>query len=249
VFQLRLLRVFWALTACVLAGCAANDMQPSRRAPDLVAFDQIVVPAKFETTPLTATSISRAIQPCLPWLLSDSRPGLPKLVREIEESKNTVIVYAHPNSGNLFVMTRELGFCVQRSTALLPVLAAETLLDTAHPIGMPAAVHEDWNKQIARRLATVGQLKVAYKLANGDANLVQYWMDSDGSRIRVRYLHALKQAGEWEKELLDLQFSHPQANGFLVVSTTNTPRAGAQVKTSPIDHRFSPPMPSRNLLR
>jgi hypothetical protein len=224
----------------VLVGCATNDMTPSRRAPDLVPVDQINVPARFETTALTALTISRAVQPCLPWLLTGEGPGLYKLVQDIERSKDGVVVYGHQNSGNFFVMHRELGFCVQRTTALLPILAAEALMDTAHPMGMPAGVLESWQKQIAQRLAVTGQVKVAYHFGNGNAYIVQHWLVSEGSRLRQKYSHVFKRAGEWEKDLIDLQFSHPQASSFLAVGQSLDRDAANQEKTSPIEHRFKP---------
>jgi hypothetical protein len=239
---------FWLLSGLLLQGCATNDMQPSRRVSDLVPVDQISVPAKFETTPLTAAALPRAVQPCLPWLITNDGPGLSKLVADIEKSKTMVVVYGHPRSGNLFVMTREQGFCVQRTTTLLPILAAETLLETAHPTGMPEAVHESWNRQIAQRLAVVGQVRVAYPQVNGNAYIVQFWQDAEGSRLRLKYSHTFKKAGEWEKDLIDLQFSHPQANGFLSVGSSAQLSSGTQEKIALLDHRLKPAA-QRNLLR
>ncbi|NJM43762.1 MAG: hypothetical protein HC858_06840 [Brachymonas sp.] len=221
-------------------------MQPSRRAPDLIPINHISIPAKFDTQPVNAQTISRAAQPCLPWLLTASGPGLPKLVEDIEKSKTGMVSYTMRNSGNLFVIHREQAFCVQRSTAMLPILAAEALMDTAHPVGLPAGVLESWHSQIARRLAVVGQAKVAYSSSEGgNTSIVHYWLNSVGSRLLIKYSHTFKKAGEWEKDLIDLHFSHPQATRFLVVRQSAQRDEVIHEKNSPIEHRFRPLMQSR----
>lgn len=236
------------LCGLLLVACATDPPQ-LKRATDLVSLEAIEVPAKFDTTALTPLNLSSVIRSCLPWLLTAQGPGIAKLSKDIPSSLDNLIIYGSPyQSGNLLVMSREQGFCVQRTSTLKPILAAEFLNDTVQPIGVPASVLESWNKQIAKRLAVLGSVRVAYAMPEGIAYITDFWFGSEHP-LHLNYRFSMKAKGRWENDLYDMTFAHPSATGFQAlqrgVSATNSAgvtRLEGQVlsKTSPLDHRFLP---------
>jgi hypothetical protein len=230
-------RLLWiSLCSSLLWGCA-NDApyHPKRPPPDLVTLTDIEVPSKFVLEPVNAQNLASVIAPCIPWLASDA--GFLNQARlKLPESKKTLLVYVHQRTGNLFVISDNQAYCVQQSASRYPVLAAEALIDTVNAVSSRADIIEGWHKQIAKRLATVGMVKVAYVYTeSGSAHVASYWLDSNMPRLGIKYSYVLRKKGEWEKELIDLQFSHPSVTGIMT-----TKRGADSLKIDPAEHRFKP---------
>jgi hypothetical protein len=240
----RKLQRMLACTVLILTGCATSNFDTTRPPDDLVPVDSIQVAAKFPATTLNANNLASVIRPCLPWLLSANGPGVARLTREIDESKSKFFAYGYSKSGNWFVISHEMGFCVQRSANNWPIMAAESLDDTAYLLGVPAHIRESWQAHIVRHLAIHGAATVVFPQSNGNAFIVRYALDAKDPRLSLRYTSTFKQRGQWEADRFDFRLQHPSSQGFMLVRRPSENNPQEHVKTSPLEHRFKVSAPS-----
>lgn len=216
--------------AAFLAGC--TDLPEKSFSPpnDYVPINQIQIASRFVTVEVTRETLGLEVNKCIPSLDADSQSVRDHLQKF--PNNDATIGIRHASSSRLFLLHKTTAICLEQSTALLPIFAAEALLETANPIGVPPDVTDGWYKKIALLIATQGVAKVAYVYKNGNAFKVSYWVNTTPP-FGLSYSSEFKKSGTWETEIFDARFSHPTMTSFTV-----TKRSGSEQKNYPLAHRI-----------
>jgi len=200
------------LSAVLIHGCAVPQQQKYFAPPsDYVPVDQIIIKPKFDTVLLTKENLAAQYRKCVPFVQANTE-SMNTAVREFPRN-NVTIAAGHASSSKQFIYRGSTGLCLEFSANRYPIYAAETLIGTANPTGVPPDVTEDWYMKIALKLAINGRTKVAYVTDKGTAFLVSYWTDQTGG-FALNYWSEFKKVGEWENIEIDYKFSNPALRGF-----------------------------------
>jgi hypothetical protein len=227
--------IFWIVcSSLVLSGCATtgdDDKKPWEK--QLVPLNRLVIADNFETVPLTATNARKLVSACFPGVEKiDSQVN--KIIEDLPKSSSFFQLYGRLDYANVFAVSNHQGFCLQRSESHWPILATEALKATVNPVGPSPVLINDWNRQIVRRLATLGEVRVAYVFPlENRAILVNYWISFSFPRLALHYRHEERKSGHWEKEHFDLLFSNVQLRDVRAVRWGED-----QIKTNLIGHRL-----------
>jgi len=201
---------------------------PAAPPSDFVPIGKVQIASRFITVDVTRETLGIEANKCIPQLNDDSQ----NIKKEVNDFPNKNIVgLSHASSANMFLMRQTKAVCLQRSSEQFPIFAAEALLETVNPKGVPPDVVDGWYKQIALLIATKGVAKVAYVYANGNANVVSYWVETTPA-FGLYYSSTFNKVGTWETETFDAQFSHPSMS-----SISETKRSGLSQKSYPMAHR------------
>jgi hypothetical protein len=222
----------------ILLGCATMPNQ-AVRAPkvDLTPNSQIVIAAKFQVSPLHASTAHENISNCFP-----NRTNNPNFYQYSPERfpANRITILEASGSGNRFYAVAGQSFCVRSSASEYPILAAEAFYDTVEPDGVPIDVKDNWFSQIALQIALKGSVTVDYVFANGNAFRARYWapLSVGGQTINrqdssIQYSVAFMKAGTWEANPSALRFSHVAMSSVKHVQNNNR-----FIKFNLISHRF-----------
>lgn len=216
------------LSVATIYGCAAPQQQYFAPPSDYVPLDQIRIKPRFDTVLLTKENLATEQRKCVPFIKEDN-DRMNAAVREFPRNNATVAV-GHVSSSKQFIYRGSTGLCLEFSTNRHPIYAAEMLLGTANPTGVPPNVTDDWYMKIAMKIAINGWAKVAYVTDKGTAYLASYWSDqTDG--FALNYWSEFKKVGEWESTEVDYKFSNPALRGF---SETKRGDAKKMVKNFPL---------------
>jgi hypothetical protein len=220
--------VHLACVAATLAGCAAPHRAAVPPPTDYVPIDRLEISSQFPTVELTRETLAAAINQCVPQVKVDSSGSRSALS---QFPSNNVVLIGHLSSANQFWVNKTTGFCLRTSSAKFPILAGEAFIETVNPKGVPPDVTDGWYRQIALRMASRGSAKVAYVFENGNAFVVDYWMESNRGAT-LRYSSALRKAGTWETETIDFRFTHPALS-----AVSETKRGNEWAKPNLLAHR------------
>jgi len=178
---------------------------------DYVPLDRIKIKSRFDTVSLTKENLAAEQKKCIPYIESNTE-SMNAAVREFPRD-NTIVAVGHKNSSKRFVYRGSTGLCLEFSANRYPIFAAETLVGTANPKGIPPNVTDDWYMKIAAKIAIDGRAKVTYVTDKGTAFIVSYWSEQAGG-VALHYRTEFKKAGEWEDTEVDYRFSHPALNAL-----------------------------------
>jgi hypothetical protein len=217
------------LGVAFIYGCAVPQ-QPKYFAPpsDYVPLDQIKIKPRFDTVLLTKENLAAEHKKCISFLQLDTK-SMETAVREFPRNNATIAV-GHASSSKRFIYRGTTGLCLEFSQNRYPIYAAEALMGTVNPTGVPPDVTDDWYMKIAQKIAVNGRSKVAYVTDKGTAFLVSYWSDQGGS-FALNYWSEFKKVGEWENTEVDYKFSNPALSGL---SETKRGKAKSMVKDFPL---------------
>lgn len=217
------------LCAAFMYGCASYEQKPQLAAPsDYVPIDQIRIKQRFDTVLLTKENLAAEQMKCVPFIQPNTE-RIKAQVREFPRNNETVVV-GHASSSKQFIYRGSKGLCLEYSANRYPIYAAETLIGTANPTGVPPDVTDDWYAKIARKIAIRGRAKVVYVTDKGTAFLASYWSDQVAG-FALHYWSEFKKVGEWENTEVDYTFSNPALSGF---SETRQGAAKYMVKNFPV---------------
>lgn len=220
-----------AVLAVLLAGCVTTQPKQFAQPDDYVPLSNLHIESRFQSTQVTASNLAAEASHCVPQLLT-SGSGVKDTASRLPLPAGTTISLGHVSSASQFQITRSTGICLRQSEARYTILAAEAFLETVNPVGVPPDVVDDWYKQIARKIAESGSVKVAYVYASGNAALVSYWLGSGPERHVLYYTQEFKKAGAWDEAGYGLIFRH--AN---MASVSETKRNGIGKKSNLIGLR------------
>ncbi|MFH2134822.1 MAG: hypothetical protein ABII81_06530 [Pseudomonadota bacterium] len=218
-----------AVLSITLFGCATPKPRQFAAPTDYVPIDKIAIENRFDSVEVTHDNFAAEMKKCIPQLDGNSA-HIKKALQNLP-TKN-ILGFGHASSGNIFTIYKSTALCLHRSSNKYAILAAEAILETSNPSGIPQAVEMDWNKQIVKLIATKGRANVAYTFPNGNAFAVSYWV-LRGQDFMLQYSTTFKKAGTWEADKFDVKFSHPSMNSVSEVKRSGHPR-----KNFPIEHRM-----------
>jgi hypothetical protein len=185
-----------------------------------VSHKDIGISSKFNTIDLTKENFGAKARACEPSLFTDE-VSLNKVIENFPS--NLVVNHSNYKLSRIFITFNTTGLCIDKSSKGFPILAAEVLLNTANPLGIPIEVEDEWNKQIVLLLAAKGSAKVAYVFKSGNAFIVTFSVSDFATAVRtpfsLNYSTSLKKAGEWEDATYDSKFGHPS---LIEISISNT---------------------------
>jgi hypothetical protein len=224
-------RIGLYMAIALLTACATDPVAHVRS--QFIPAAQIQITDRFDTRQVTESSYVAEVIRCLPQANAEGArsEGIQKI---LEKSQNFIQLFGHPTTPRIFAVFKDQAWCIDRSEGGWPIYAGEALRYTADPIGPSQAVIDEWYRQIAHRLAVVGEARVAYNMPdNRHALLVTYWITMNFPRVELHYRHQQRVRGTWEHELLDLQFTHVQLKEVKTVKWGE-----GTIKPNPIAHRF-----------
>jgi hypothetical protein len=179
---------------------------------DAVPLNTIKIQSHFDFVDVTPANFREVLLMCIPKLAANSKSlELPRV-----NAANTT--YAISNSSRMFLLKNTSGLCVSRSSTNFPIFAGDAFMGTANPVGVPDDVADRWSKQLATLLAEKGVAGVAYTFSNGDASIVQYWVNPSAP-LELNYTSQQKKAGEWESQELDARFSDAALTSLSLINT------------------------------
>lgn len=216
--------------AVFLAGCSDLPEKSFSPPSDYVPINQVQIASRFATVEVTRETLGLEVNKCIPSLDADSQ-SVRDLLQKFPNNDATTVI-KHDRSSRYFLLHKTSAICLEQSTALLPIFAAEALLETANPIGVPPDVTDGWYKKIALLIATQGVAKVAYVYENGNAFKVSYWVNTTPP-FGLLYSSEFKKSGAWETDNFDARFSYSTMTSFTV-----TKRSGSEQKNYPLAHRI-----------
>ena len=217
------------LSVALIFGCAAPQQKKYFAPPsDYVPLDQIRIKPRFDTVLLTKENLAAEQKKCVPFIQANTE-SMDTAVREFPRNNATIAV-GHASSSKQFIYRGSTGLCLEFSANRYPIYAAEALIGTANPTGVPPDITDDWYMKIALNIAINGRAKVAYVTDKGTAFLVSYWSDQTGG-FALNYWSDFKKVGEWENTEVDYKFSNPALHGF---SETKRGDAKKMVKNFPL---------------
>jgi hypothetical protein len=224
------------IALAVLNGCASTQSTPNKPWDQhLVSIADLKIDDLTQTRAIAAENIAAQLSACFP--SGDAHESqAKKIMADLEKSKQNVMLFGRLDHPQVFYIANMEGFCIQRSQAHWPILSGEMLKATVNPVGISASMANDWYRQIARRLATIGEAKVAYVFPlENRATIVTYWISFGFPRLSINYRTDEKKNGQWEREHLDLIFSDVSLRGINVVRWGND-----MAKSNLLGHRLHP---------
>ncbi|MFA6014363.1 MAG: hypothetical protein WC742_04785 [Gallionellaceae bacterium] len=214
--------------AVLLVGCAEFPPKAFPPPNDYVPISQVQITSRFNSVEVTRETLGLEVNKCVPQLAADSQ-GVREQLQKFPSNDSWGVGQA--SSANIFLLRKTTAVCLQKSSEKFSIFAAEAFFDTVNPHGVPPDVIDDWYKQIALFITAKGTAKIAYVFGNGNAFIVNYWIEKP-LEFGMFYSSVNKKAGEWERENLDAKFSHPSMDSVSV-----TKRSGRSEKMDPLSHR------------
>jgi len=184
---------------------ATQEQRPFAHPTDYVPIEKVQIADKFPTIALTQETLLQEMHRCVPKACS-TQPCMSEGVSRFPSK--SLGVFGHANLSNQFWVLGSTGMCLQTSSERFLILAAEAFYGTANPVGISSSIADSWYRQLALLMAKKGSVKVAYKMADGSAYVVNYWVDP-GQSFSLFYSASKRELGSWEQEALDFQFSDP----------------------------------------
>ncbi|WP_294770548.1 hypothetical protein [uncultured Rhodoferax sp.] len=202
--------IVWALLGSVMVLTGCETTQPRQFAPptDYVPLDNLRIESRFNIVNVTPLNIGDEANKCVPQLNATSK-SVQQLAAKLPLPAGTATGLGHASSAHQFLVRASSAMCLRQSEARHLILAADALVDTINPVGVPPDVLEDWNRQIALKMAQAGTVKVLYAFAGGGASAATYWFGTGQyDNTTLYYSQEFKKAGAWEPSAYGLVFQH-----------------------------------------
>lgn len=211
--------VFLGVVGLALGGCVTTSERQFAAPTDYVPMDQIQIQNRFDSVEVNAANLGVEANRCVPQLNSGSQ-AVVQNARKLPLPRGTMLALSHVSSSKTFFLSGSTGICISQSANHYPIFAGEAFLVTANPQGVPPGITEGWYADIARRIAEKGRATVAYVYPNGNAYVVNYWVEAP-NKDALQYASEFKKAGTWETGTYDYRFSNASISSMSVTRRNN----------------------------